>query len=98
MVKFDENCGNCFYYLPKGVQQWCWRFDTETLSISYCNSKYFKVRDENNIKELNFSPQIIGYLERKKDFDKNENLKLLISGGFVIFGTIVGVVVGFMLK
>ena len=100
MNKSDKICAKCFYHLKKGANQshsWCWRFDIETTPVAYCKDEYFIDR-EKGIEEFKLSPQIIGYFKRKTDFDKDEKLKLLISGGLGILGAIIGVVIGFMLK
>jgi len=100
MNNSDKICGKCFYYLQKGADQshsWCWRFDIETTPVAYCNDEYFIDRKE-GIEEFKLSPQIIGYFKRKNDFDKDEKLKLLISGGFGILGALIGVLVGYKLN
>ena len=96
MNNSDKICVECFYYLRKDADQshsWCWRFDIETTPVAYCNDEYF-IDQEKGIEEFKLSPQIIGYFKRKKDFDKNEKLKLLISGGCGILGTLIGVLLG----
>lgn len=96
MINSDKICGQCFYCLPKGTDNsnlWCWRFDIETTGSSYCNDKHF-INRKKGIDDFNLSPQIKGYFKRKTDFDKNEKLKLLISGGLGILGTLIGVLVG----
>ena len=100
MNNSDKTCADCFYYLQKGADQshrWCWRFNIETTLGAYCRDKYF-MDQEKGIDEFKFSPQIIGYFKRKKDFDNNEKLKLLISGLCGILGAIFGVLLGYKLN
>lgn len=100
MNNSDKICAKCFYYLNKGADEFpnrCWRFDIETTPIANCNGEHFIKRIE-GMEEFGLSPQIKGYFKRKEDFDKDDKLKLLISGGLGILGTIIGVVIGFMLN
>ena len=98
----DETCTNCFfgdisYGKPVSKEgetpDWCWRFNFKTKHDGYCKDEYFENMQDGGKKYGKCSPEIAGYVIRKKDFDKEEKKKSLIN----IMGILAGVILGFLL-
>jgi hypothetical protein len=99
----NKTCNNCFFKQSKMISlngeipAWCWRFDHETDHNGYCNDDYFINKNAGKKKFNNMNPKIAGYIKRKRDFDKGELNKLLLSGGLGIIGVVIGTLLGYML-
>jgi len=96
-----KRCSSCFYYtnakykMELSKPTWCWRFDFETEFNGYCDDKYFVSKKDC---EKISPPQIIGYIKRKEDFDKEDEKRDRRNARYTIIGSLLGVIIGFMLN